>query len=169
MKVEPAAFKAAMRHLPSSVNIIACRTDDQVGGLTATAVCSLCAEPPSLLVCINQSSSTHALLRQAGRFSVNTLDAGQLEVARVFSSSDPADRARRFQTGTWVDLASGSPGLENAAVVFDCKLTREIPHGTHSILIGLVTEIRTGAAEAHLLYLRGGYVTMKSAPEPARA
>ena len=59
MTVDPAAFKKGMRHLAASVTLITTRHRDRRGGLTATAVCSVSAEPPQLLICVNKSASAH--------------------------------------------------------------------------------------------------------------
>ena len=53
MSIDAAAFKKGMRHLAASVTLITTRYGDLRGGLTATAVCSVSAEPPQILVCVN--------------------------------------------------------------------------------------------------------------------
>src|ERR1700744_4522110 len=52
-------FRKAMRTLASAVSIVSTTSDNRRFGMTATAVCSLSMAPPTLLVCINQSSSLH--------------------------------------------------------------------------------------------------------------
>ena len=72
--IEIDQFKAGMRRLAASVNVITTRTPDgQRSGLTATAVCSVSATPPTLLVCVNRSGNSHAVLTSSGVFAVNVL------------------------------------------------------------------------------------------------
>lgn len=54
-------FKAAMRRIPSAVAIAIASTsyDRERRGLTATAVCSVSAEPPQLLACVNKQVRAH--------------------------------------------------------------------------------------------------------------
>jgi flavin reductase (DIM6/NTAB) family NADH-FMN oxidoreductase RutF len=158
MPVPAEVFKRAMRHFPAAVNIVTCADDGEWRGLTATAVCSLCVEPiPSLLVCVNRSGSTYSCLRNSKAFAVNVLDASQQDIAKLFASPKPEDRDRRFTAGRWSQLTSGAPILDGAVVTFDCELSQEIEHGTHSILVGTVVDIRMGTSEAHLMYVGGAF------------
>ncbi|MBX6318957.1 flavin reductase family protein [Pigmentiphaga sp.] len=52
-------FKAAMRRIPSAVAIASTSYDRERRGLTATAVCSVSAEPPQLLACVNKQVRAH--------------------------------------------------------------------------------------------------------------
>ncbi len=67
-------FRAGMRKLAGGVTIVT--SIDQEGrrcGLTATAVCSLSTEPPSLVACVNRTSSVAAVVEASGVFAVNVL------------------------------------------------------------------------------------------------
>ena len=66
MSVDATAFKKGMRHLAASVTLITTRHRDLRGGLTATAVCSVSAEPPQILVCVNKTASAHDPIGEAG-------------------------------------------------------------------------------------------------------
>ena len=61
--VDVAAFRAAMARFPGAVTIVTARDGDERRGITATAVCSVSAEPPSLLVCLNKRTGTCAAVR----------------------------------------------------------------------------------------------------------
>ncbi|MBV8805987.1 MAG: flavin reductase, partial [Sinobacteraceae bacterium] len=52
LRVDPLQFKAGMRRLAAAVCLITSTTSaGEKVGLTATAVCSVSAEPPTLLCC----------------------------------------------------------------------------------------------------------------------
>ena len=70
-----------MRRLTTTVCVISCSLGDMWYGMTATAVTSVCADPPSLLVCINGSAAIHDPLIQSKRFCVNLLRVGQESVS----------------------------------------------------------------------------------------
>lgn len=94
-------FRDGMARLASAVHIIT--TDGPAGryGFTATAVCSVSDAPPTLLVCVNQaSSSLHALLSN-GRLCVNTLASGQQLVAHAFGSGRPMANDFQPVSGSW--------------------------------------------------------------------
>jgi flavin reductase len=97
-------YKRGMRRLASAVSIITTQIEGKPAGMTATAVCSLTAEPPMLLICVNKVAASHALIRKAGRFTVNCLSRGDLGVAQQFSVGHMISR---FQMGAWRVLSTG--------------------------------------------------------------
>lgn len=155
--LDPRAFRQGMRALPGAVTILACE-DGQHGccGLTATAVCSFSAEPPSLLACVNRSSSFAGLLGDGSAFSVNLPAADQEHVARAFGGMTMARGAARFSAGSWVRGDSGAPLLAGARAVFDCTVGEIIPRASHLIVIGLVRAIVLGGDDRAALFYSGG-------------
>ncbi|MBV8650501.1 MAG: flavin reductase family protein, partial [Alphaproteobacteria bacterium] len=51
-----ALFKTGMQLLASTVTLITSMVDGRRAGMAATAVSSLTADPPSLLICTNRTS-----------------------------------------------------------------------------------------------------------------
>lgn len=150
-------FRRGMRRLAASVCVIT-TADDEGGrfGLTATAVTSVSAEPPTLLCCLNRSSHTFAAAAKAGRFAVNVLAAGDHAVAHRFSG----DRAAgdKFAEGDWGVLATGAPVLRTAFAAFDCRTVQLIEVATHGLLIGEMQAVAVaGDDTGALLYAEGGY------------
>jgi flavin reductase (DIM6/NTAB) family NADH-FMN oxidoreductase RutF len=130
------SFKRAMRHHAGAVTIITTAFNDVRHGMTATAVTSLTAEPPTLLACVNRSASMHGALLDAGCFCVNILAAGQESQAAAFSSDRL--RARRFRHGGWERGPAGLPYLPNAHAQLFCLVEKQIRHATHTVLFGRV-------------------------------
>lgn len=151
------AFKEAMRRLAASVCLITTAQDDgQRFGLTATAVCSLSAEPPMLLCCLNRASHSFGAVAEAGRFCVNVLSLEDAAVAHHFSGDRPA--AEKFSAGSWRTGATGAPMLASALAAFDCRLSQTVEAATHAIMIGEVQEVALCAGGSRpLLYAEGGY------------
>lgn len=162
-------FKAGMRRLAAGVALITTRgTDGARGGLTATAVCSLTAEPPSLLVCVNRRNGSYAAIQGAGCFAVNMLAVDDRPLADRFASPIPA--VSKFDQGVWQTARTGAPLLESALVAFDCKLSRSLEAGSHDILIGEIQAVRTRTTEGKpLLFAHGGYGGFASQPYAAMA
>jgi flavin reductase (DIM6/NTAB) family NADH-FMN oxidoreductase RutF len=77
-------FKEAMRRLAASVCVITAQDDNGPHGCTATAVCSLSAEPPSLLCCLNKTSRTSLAISSARTFAVNVMALPDMEIANIF-------------------------------------------------------------------------------------
>src|SRR6478736_3181200 len=77
-------FRLAMRRLAGGVSIISGAGPDGPLGVTATAVTSLTAEPPSVLCCLNRSLELEAAVKETGRFGVNMLRADQHDLGKRF-------------------------------------------------------------------------------------
>ena len=147
-------FRAAMRRLAAGVAVITTAEGGRPYGMTATAVTSLCAEPPSLLVCVNRGATLHDPVAARGAFCVNLLRRGHDEVCRVCSSKP--DGEVRFATGVW-DHGEGLPRLEDAQASLFCRVAGSLAHGTHTVFIGEVFAVRVAEEVAPLVYLDGGF------------
>lgn len=152
--VDTEEFKRGMRRLAAAVNIVSTLEDDRPGGMLATAVCSVSAEPPSLLACVNRGTRTYNAIVASGAFCVNVLADDQRELARNFLSHQGADR---FKLCHWSTLATSSPAIDDAMTNFDCKVSGFFDAGTHDIVIGRVVAVRRRASGAPLLYFEGDY------------
>ena len=84
--IDAEKFKALMRVFGSSVVVITVSHNGQDHGMTATAICSVSADPPQILVVINRSNRSHAIITQAKRFTVNILAEHQSGLGQRFSS-----------------------------------------------------------------------------------
>ena len=108
-------FLEGMSLVAATVNVIT--TDGEAGraGTTATAMSSVSADTPNptLLVCINESSSLTPVLLGNGTFCVNVLKDDQSLVADVFAGMQRDKFADKFdctkwQSGTWGRTMSAS-------------------------------------------------------------
>ncbi|NML32948.1 flavin reductase family protein [Paraburkholderia antibiotica] len=154
-------FRHAMRRLAASVNIVTCQKSGVWHGMTATAVTSLCLEPPSLLVCVNRTASFHAALCDAEMFCVNILGTQHLDVSNAFGRKvdNPAEK---FTTGSWQADRTGSPFLVDAQSNVFCKVASVFSYGTHDIFVGVCESILTAdpdTPELPLLYANGRYAS----------
>src|SRR5512147_1711107 len=129
--LEADAFKAVMRKLAATVTVVTVQGASGRNGLTATAVCSVSAEPPQLLCCINKTASAHDPIGEAGFFCVNILAPDHRKIAERFAGMDGVEGDERFRDmGEWSTLSTGAPVLKGCPVSFDCKLVTEVKAGT---------------------------------------
>lgn len=154
-----AQYLKAMRSVPGAVAIIASSDGDEMTGLAATAWNSLCADPPMILACVNQSASAHAVIKRAQAFSVNLVPSADREVVAIFSAQRGLNGRDRFVEGGWTMGPAGQPLLNSAVLALECKLAAEHVYGTHSIFIGEVGAIAHNSELETLLYLNGTYAT----------
>ncbi|RKS18953.1 flavin reductase [Pseudomonas sp. WPR_5_2] len=131
-------FRKAMGQFAGAVTAITTTDGDQPVGLIATAVCSLSAEPPSILVCVNRSASAHDVIIRNGTFAVNLLHPSQCEVVESFTKLKGPER---FNSSSWC-YESGVPMLDKACVSMRCELKEAMDGFSHSIMVGVIKEIR---------------------------
>lgn len=150
------AFLAAMARAATAVSIVA--TDGPAGrrGTTVSALSSVSAEPPLLLVCLHRLSPTCAAIDENGRFTVNLLAERQSEISDVFAGRGLPEGADKFATGDWRQEPGGALRLAGAAATFHCALEAAHAHGTHRIFVGAVLDCAPGA-ERPLLYQERAY------------
>jgi flavin reductase len=158
--VDGEQFKAGMRTLAGAVNIITSLNASHRYGMTATAVCSASAEPPTVLVCINKLATTHGAVSKSKAFCVNVLRAEDWELSTAFSGAQSGES--RFKSRDWTRLATGSPVLIDALVSFDCRVVKQMVHGTHTIFLGEVEQVAFGKKGKPLLYSEGQYAKLAS-------
>ena len=146
-----------MRLLPAGVTIVTSGPPGRRNGFTATAVCSVSAEPPHLLVCANRGMETHATILETGHFAVNVLSHGQEALADRFGGRLGIEGETRFQSASWRTLASGAPILATACAAFDCRVAKRLSVATHDIIIGRVLAAANLEATMPLAYLDRDY------------
>jgi flavin reductase (DIM6/NTAB) family NADH-FMN oxidoreductase RutF len=157
MTVSSQAFIEAMRHLAHGVTLITTAHEGRWAGLTATAVCSVSAEPPQLLACINRRAETHRLIAEAGVFAVNVLASEQQRRAEIFAGSGRVYGDQRFAEADWTTLTTGAPVLRPCLATFDCRLVEHVPASSHSIFIGAVAAVELRPDLDPLVYVEGDY------------
>ena len=153
-------FRLAMRRLAGRVSIVSGVGPDGPLGVTATAVTSLTAEPPSLLCCLNRSLELQAVVTETGRFAVNMLRADHRDLAERFAGMHGVRGSAKFQQGNWNNLASDIPALHDSLVSFDCRVDDILEVGTHSIFIGLITQAHFGESGDPLVYCNGAFASL---------
>ena len=166
MPVDRDTFVEIVASYPAGVAVVTTLdVDGTPRGLTTTAVSSVSAEPPLLLVCVDLTSRTLPALRAGGRFVVNFLREGRSELARVFASK----AEDKFERVEWRATEFGMPVLVADALAWaECVTVHEIEPGDHVVLLGQV-EDGAGAVDddAPLMYYRRSWGVWKPASRQA--
>jgi flavin reductase len=154
--IEAADFRNAMSLLTSAVNVVTTVGVSGAHGFTASAVCSVTDTPPTLLVCMNQASRSHAHFIDNKILTVNVLAAEHEHISNAFASSKFSSE-QRFELGPWTELETGAPVLKDALVSFDCEIDQIQSVGTHSIFMCRVVAIQQSQQEQGLVYFNRAY------------
>ncbi|KQN72363.1 flavin reductase [Devosia sp. Leaf64] len=155
--VDKATYRNGMSRLGTSVNVVTTTLAEKRYGFTASAVCSVSDTPPTLLVCINRTSSCFHAFENARHFCVNTLRPGQEDLSELFGGRMPG--LERFALGEWHEGFAGVPVLATASVSFDCELTSFVDEATHRVLFGRVVSVRENDEKATLMYCMRRYIS----------
>lgn len=154
-------FRQAMRRLAGATTIITSAAPDQgrAGwvGMVATAVASVTADPPRLLVCVNRSTFAHGVIARSGVLGINVLGRDEHAAATRFAGGVPP--TERFVAGDWQAAPGGPPLLGSALAGFDCTVAECIAASTHDIFICAVRDVAirpTGGDP--LIYFDGAFL-----------
>lgn len=155
--IDRESYRNAMARLGAAVSVI---TSDGLAGrcaFTASAVCSVTDDPPTLLVCMNRSSDSNEAFKANGILCVNTLAAAQEPLSAIFAGFTPHTMPERFAQADWVVLATGAPVLAEAVVSFDCRIAQVAEVGTHNVFFCEVDAIQVSEVHEGLIYFGRSY------------
>ena len=159
-----AAFRAVMRRFAATVSIISCQRAGQPFGMSATAVTSVCIDPPALLACINRSNATNSILAEGVHFCINVLRSCHWELSRHFGGDTHG--SERFRHGNWVFSPDCPPPWRMLKPIYFVKLIAGSSMELHSILVGRVLGIEYGKDVDVLVYQNGLYQTISHTAVP---
>jgi flavin reductase len=154
--LDKAKYRNGMARLAAAVNLIA--TDGEAGrhGFTASAVCSVSDEPPTLIVCMNRQARTNNHFKDNGVLSVNVLRSEHEKLSGLFAGGAKSSQ-ERFAAAEWSTLSTGAPVLSGASACFDCVVDRSIEVGTHTVFICTVIDMMVFDCADALVYLNRRY------------
>lgn len=147
-----------MRHFAVGVTIITAADGSERAGLTATAVCSVTADPPRLVVFVNKNVAASDIILKSGALCVNVLASEQEEVAKAFAGMvKDVHGDARFEYGQWREMVTGAPTLDGTLANFDCRVIKVFDESTHhAFLCEVMATCERNDGEA-LIYLNGAF------------
>jgi flavin reductase (DIM6/NTAB) family NADH-FMN oxidoreductase RutF len=141
-----------MRHLVGAVAVITTEGSGALHGFTATAVCSVTADPPTILIAVNKTARTHPHIDKKGFYTVNLMAEDQMKTAHHFSTKGDD----QFKDVGYTLSKNGVPLLDGATAYLECQVQDRIEIGTHTLFVGRV--IGTGVSNKKpLVYHDGKY------------
>lgn len=160
--IDVAAFRGVFSNLAGAVSVLSVGQGDERTGLTATSVSAFSAEPPTVSIHVNTSSSSWQAIQKHERFCINVLAAGQEVVADNFAGRGGIKGPERYADGDWIELESGAPVLEGAVANIDCILDEAIVRHSHAIVIGRIVALRSRHDIEPLLYWRRDFYGLQN-------
>lgn len=138
MAVTRKRFFDIMASFPSGVAIVTTTAADGTPrGLTTTAVSSVSADPPTVLVCVDLGSRTLAALRGRRRFALNFVGRGRSQLGLLFASKVDD----KFEHVEWKPSKTGIPLLHEDSLAWaECCTMHDLEVGDHVILVARVED-----------------------------
>ncbi|MGI4733537.1 MAG: flavin reductase family protein [Janthinobacterium lividum] len=154
-----AELRAVLRGMARSVVVVTARSGGERYAMTATAVCEVSMDPPSMLFCVNRDATMFPVLDDGADLTLNVLGHPHGDVSQACGGGRRG--ADRFAVGDW-DAHDGPhpPALRDAAAVIRLRQASHLDHGTHRIIVGDVIEVVRPAGIDPLVYVGGRYVAL---------
>jgi flavin reductase (DIM6/NTAB) family NADH-FMN oxidoreductase RutF len=136
----------------SAVALLIVDTGAAVNAMTVSFFSEGAHHPATLWVSISPTTHTHALVTQAGRFSLAVLDEAQWALALACGTVSGRERNK----GSALDLhpsPSGVPFLAGALASTACRVRQTVPLGEHTLFIAdiIEAEVESRGHRRHLL------------------
>lgn len=150
------SLRLALRRVASTVYVVATKNGDETFfATTATAVTSVCFDPPTVLVCLNRTSAIGAAIEQNEFFSLSVLKAGQESQSQACAGGASHEERKALFTPHEGEVDAAV--LRDAQASLICRRSTTLHCGTHTIVFGEVVDAAYDADVNPLIYLNGKY------------
>jgi flavin reductase (DIM6/NTAB) family NADH-FMN oxidoreductase RutF len=154
--VNPDVLRQVMRHWSTGVSIVTAQHQGMRHGMTVSSFTSVSLQPPIVLVALDQSTRTHALVSAAGYFGVSVLSNEQKAISECFSGQDCEDEDR-FAGLETLSLVSGVPFITGSLAFLDCRVVAQMVSGSNTLFIAEVLAAQPGEKKPPLIYFDRKY------------
>ena len=156
MPVDSRSFRKALGCFATGVTVVTTLNPDTGAplGVTVSAFSSLSLEPPLVLFCLGNRTSSLDFYRRAKHFAVNVLSETQRDLSMRFASRSE-NKWAGLVSETW---DSGVPILPGCLANLECSMAAVHEGGDHTIFIGQIERLRHQEAGSPLIYFRGSYL-----------
>ena len=159
--IDTAAFRDAMALYPTGVVAITAFAAGGPTGITVGSFFSVSLTPCLVGFCVSRSSRTWRRMRGETRFCVNILGDDQERVSEILARrAEPED----FTLINWSAAGAVVPAVSGALAWIACDMTAIHDAGTHSVVIGNVSDLVVARTNTPLIYCRRRYYSIIPAP-----
>jgi flavin reductase (DIM6/NTAB) family NADH-FMN oxidoreductase RutF len=130
-KPEPELLKQVNRRFVTGVTVVTAMDDDTPRGLAVNAFANISLDPPTVMVCVQRTSSTHDCLFRASHLAINILSTDQLDVVNRFATKAPD----KFAGLAWEPGPFGSPMIGRSSAQMEVEIRECLQASTHTVFI----------------------------------
>jgi flavin reductase (DIM6/NTAB) family NADH-FMN oxidoreductase RutF len=139
------------------VTIVTAQGEDGPAGFLALSATHVTADPPSMLVSIDDRTAALKAVQHSRHFAINYLAAADQALADSFGGRGPLKGSDRFEPGRWRTLATGAPILADSIGAIDCTLAEAFRYHSTTIAVGRVAAFTVSERSDALIFFGGGY------------
>lgn len=150
----PAAdlLKQVNRRFVTGVTLVTVMDGDQPKGLAVNAFANISLDPPTVMVCVQRTSSTHDCLFRATHMAINIASVEQMDVLGRFA----AKGVDKFAGTDWSPGVHGAPVLARSSAHMEVEIRERLQASTHTVFICRVVDAAVGDA-APVVYSAGKF------------
>jgi flavin reductase (DIM6/NTAB) family NADH-FMN oxidoreductase RutF len=124
-------MKRVNRQFITGVTVVTAMDGEKPRGLAVNAFSSVSLDPPTVMVAVQRSSSTHECLFRAQHLAINILSADQLDVVNVFATK----AEDKFAGLDWEPGPFGSPMIGRSAAQMEVEIRERLQASTHTLFV----------------------------------
>jgi flavin reductase (DIM6/NTAB) family NADH-FMN oxidoreductase RutF len=148
--LDPDLMKQVNRRFVTGVTVVTVLDGDTPKGLAVNAFASISLDPPTVMVCVQRTSSTHDCLYRAQHLAINILSTDQLDVVNRFATKS----ADKFAGLDWRRGPFGSPLLDRSSARMEVQIRERLQANTHTVFICRVLD--AAVTDGHPLVYSAG-------------
>lgn len=145
-------MKQVNRQFVTGVTVVTTMDDETPRGLAVNAFSSISLEPPTVMVCVQRTSSTHDCLFRARHLAINILSTDQMDVVSTFAGK----AADKFADIAWSPAPYGSPLIAGSSAQMEVEIRERLQASTHTVFVGRVVHAEVTEA-APMVYSAGQF------------
>ncbi len=152
-------FRDTVGLFATGVAVVVARADQEVLGMTVSAVSSISLDPMLVMFCPGKKSKLARHVANLSGFTINILRHDQQALSTYFAGGwkEPVPPPFRLVP------SRSAPRLEGSLASIDCEPEQVIEVGDHWLVIGRVVELHTGVhPHRPLLFFGGRYRNVDS-------
>ncbi|MGJ6121102.1 flavin reductase family protein [Mycolicibacterium sp. Y3] len=124
-------MKQVNRRFVTGVTVVTALDGGTPRGLAVNAFASISLDPPTVMVAVQHTSSTHECLFRATYLAINILSTDQLDVVTRFAGKSED----KFAGLQWQPGPFGSPVIDRSAAAMETRILERLQASTHTVFI----------------------------------
>lgn len=145
-------LKAVNRKFVTGVTLVTAMDAGTPRGLAVNAFANISLDPPTVMVCVQRTSSTHDCLFRATHLAINIASTSQMEVMGRFASKG----VDKFAGLDWTPGVHGSPILPGSSAHMEVEIRERLQASTHTVFICRVVDAAV-SDEVPVVYSAGRF------------